>query len=250
MGTEGVGRKLLLTPSGNPTKIPEKQTVTASHKVLTLQALSSSFNAGTAKRGCLLRDFWQSVPPKRPCPLARYRLLQDAPRIIPAAKTRLTAAPDRQWYICYKLYKNSHSSEPSCRSEIFVEDGRAQNSKLRSNLNLMCGTLALKKKHIIEHLASSGTRRTPSLDLALRSLWGFAVGVLKWKWTSSLKRLRIRQGCRRKSPNRKSQSWAHRGALRADARHFKAACQAEKPHTWCMKVLFEKRSPSTLRDLL
>ena len=39
-------------------KPPEKQivgTVTASHKMLTLQALSSSFNAGTAKRGCLGR---------------------------------------------------------------------------------------------------------------------------------------------------------------------------------------------------
>ena len=42
-------------PLATPDK-PEKQavgTVTASHKVLTLQALSSSLNAGTAKRGCL-----------------------------------------------------------------------------------------------------------------------------------------------------------------------------------------------------
>ena len=51
---EGLGRKLLPTPTP-----PEKQTVgtvTASHKMLTLQALSSSFNAGTAKRGCLGKE--------------------------------------------------------------------------------------------------------------------------------------------------------------------------------------------------
>ena len=39
-------------------KIPEKQTVgttTASHKMLTAQALSSALNAGTAERGCLGR---------------------------------------------------------------------------------------------------------------------------------------------------------------------------------------------------
>ena len=54
MDAEGLGRKLLLTPSGDPRRTPEKQTmgtVTASHKVLTLQALSNSLNAGTAKGG-------------------------------------------------------------------------------------------------------------------------------------------------------------------------------------------------------
>ena len=56
MDAEGLGRKLLLTDSGDPRRAPEKQTVgtvRASHKMLTLQALSSSLNAGTAKRGCL-----------------------------------------------------------------------------------------------------------------------------------------------------------------------------------------------------
>ena len=52
MDAEGLGRKLLPTPSGDPRKAPEKQTagsVTASHKMLTLQALSSSLNAGPRK---------------------------------------------------------------------------------------------------------------------------------------------------------------------------------------------------------
>ena len=56
---EGLGRKLLLTPSGDPRGAPEKQTVgtvTASQKMLTLQALSSSLNAGAAKEGCLDRE--------------------------------------------------------------------------------------------------------------------------------------------------------------------------------------------------
>ena len=56
MDAEGLGRKLLLTPSADPRTIPEKQTVgtvTASHKMLTLQALSSSLNAGTATGGSL-----------------------------------------------------------------------------------------------------------------------------------------------------------------------------------------------------
>ena len=50
-----------LAPSEDPRRAPEKQTVgagTASHKMPTLQALSSSLNAGTSKRGCL-------CPPKR-----------------------------------------------------------------------------------------------------------------------------------------------------------------------------------------
>ena len=56
MDAEGLGRRLLLTPLRTPPNVPEKQTlgtVTASHKMLTLQALSSSLNAGTAKRGSL-----------------------------------------------------------------------------------------------------------------------------------------------------------------------------------------------------
>ena len=56
MDAEGLGRRLLLTPLGTPPKVPEKQTVgtvTASHKLLSLQALLSSLNAGTAKRGFL-----------------------------------------------------------------------------------------------------------------------------------------------------------------------------------------------------
>ena len=55
MDADGLGHKLLLTPPlatlGEP---PEKQTVatvTASHKILSLQALSSSFNAGTPRHG-------------------------------------------------------------------------------------------------------------------------------------------------------------------------------------------------------
>ena len=57
MDAEGLGHKLLLTHPGDP-KGPEKPTVgtvTASPYKLTLEALSSSLNAGTAKRGCLGR---------------------------------------------------------------------------------------------------------------------------------------------------------------------------------------------------
>ena len=60
MAAEGLGRGLLLTPLGTPPKVPKKQTVgtvTASHKMLTLRALSSSLHAGTAKRG-----FFQKNP--------------------------------------------------------------------------------------------------------------------------------------------------------------------------------------------
>ena len=56
MDAEGLGCKLLLTSAGDPRGTPEKQTmgtVTASHKMLTLQALSSSLNAGAAKGACL-----------------------------------------------------------------------------------------------------------------------------------------------------------------------------------------------------
>ena len=52
MDAEGLCRKLLLTPPDNPRKTPEMQTlvtVTASHKVLTLQALSHSLNLGRKK---------------------------------------------------------------------------------------------------------------------------------------------------------------------------------------------------------
>ena len=63
MDTEGLGRKLLLTPSRDPRRTPEKQTVgtvTASQKMPSLQALSSSLNAGPGKGGCLgpRRGFW------------------------------------------------------------------------------------------------------------------------------------------------------------------------------------------------
>ena len=68
-------------PPGDPQRTPEKQTEgtgTASHKILTLQALSSSLNAGTAKRGCWSRG--KAVesppavsPPERQRPFARYR---------------------------------------------------------------------------------------------------------------------------------------------------------------------------------
>ena len=53
-------------------------TVTASHKILTLRALSNSLNAGTAKRGCLSRGkAFESppavCPPERSRPFARSR---------------------------------------------------------------------------------------------------------------------------------------------------------------------------------
>ena len=70
MDAEGLGRRLLLTPSGDPRTTPGKQTVgtvTASQKMLSLQALSSFLNAGPAKGGCLGRGeapgrLRQSVP--------------------------------------------------------------------------------------------------------------------------------------------------------------------------------------------
>ena len=82
MDAEGLGRNLLLPPFGDPRRAPEKQTVgtvTASHKMLALQALSSSLNlnAGTAKRDCLGRGEAFGCPPavcppKRPRPFAHY----------------------------------------------------------------------------------------------------------------------------------------------------------------------------------
>ena len=81
MDAEGLGRKLLLTSSGDPRRAPEKQTVgtvTASHKILTLQALSSSLKAGTAKRGCLRRGEAFGCPPAvcppKRRPFAHYRI--------------------------------------------------------------------------------------------------------------------------------------------------------------------------------
>ena len=70
-------------------------TVTASHKILTLQALSSSLNAGTAKRGCLNRGkaFGSPLavcPPERPRPFALCRLL-----LCPFWFRRLSIAPIR-----------------------------------------------------------------------------------------------------------------------------------------------------------
>ena len=63
MDAEGLGRKLLLTRSSHPCRTPEKQivgTVTATQKMLSLQALSSSLNAGAAKGGLPepRRGFW------------------------------------------------------------------------------------------------------------------------------------------------------------------------------------------------
>ena len=83
MDAEGLGHKLLLTPLATLGEPPEKQTVatvTAPHKILSLQALSSSFNAGTAKRGRLSRGKVLKSPPavrppERPRPFARYRVL-------------------------------------------------------------------------------------------------------------------------------------------------------------------------------
>ena len=83
MDAEGLGCKLLLTPQVTPREPHEKQTVgtvAASHHMLTLQALSGSLNAGTAKRGCLGRGKafgWPPAlcPPKRPRPFTHYRNL-------------------------------------------------------------------------------------------------------------------------------------------------------------------------------
>ena len=59
-GRGGFGSQTAPDPPGTPAGEPhEKQTVgtvTASQKILTLQALSSSLNAGTAERGCLGRE--------------------------------------------------------------------------------------------------------------------------------------------------------------------------------------------------
>ena len=63
----GLGRKLLLTPSADPRRAPEKQTVgtvtvTASRKMLTLQALSNSLGGAAWAEERLLGVLRQSVP--------------------------------------------------------------------------------------------------------------------------------------------------------------------------------------------
>ena len=81
MDAEGSGRKLLLSPSGDPLRIPSKQTVgtvTISQNMLTLQTLSNSLNAGAAKGVCLGRGEAFGCPPavcptERPCPFTHYR---------------------------------------------------------------------------------------------------------------------------------------------------------------------------------
>ena len=93
MDPKGLGRKLLLTPSGDTLRTPEKQTVgtvTASHrkqKMLTLDALSSSLNAGTAEGGCLGRGEAFGCPPavcppKRPRPFTHCKCQYQAPLCI------------------------------------------------------------------------------------------------------------------------------------------------------------------------
>ena len=78
MDAEGLGCKLLLTPSVTPEKQPVG-VVTASHKMLTLQALSNSLNAGTAKKKNSLgrekafRGPPAVCPPERPRPFTHCR---------------------------------------------------------------------------------------------------------------------------------------------------------------------------------
>ena len=72
MAAEGLGRKLLMIPSNDPRK-QTVGTVTTFQKMLTLQALSSSLNAGTAERGCLGRGEAFECPPAI-CPPKRPRL--------------------------------------------------------------------------------------------------------------------------------------------------------------------------------
>ena len=80
-GRGGFGSQTAADPPLATPRQPEKQTVgavTASHKMLSLQALSSSLNASTAKRGSLSRGKafeWPLAvcPPKRPRPFTHYR---------------------------------------------------------------------------------------------------------------------------------------------------------------------------------
>ena len=84
-GRGGFGSQTAADPSGDPHRTPElkkkeKQTVgtvTAFHNMLTLQALPSSLNAGTAKGGCLGRGEafgcpLAVCPPERPRPCTHY----------------------------------------------------------------------------------------------------------------------------------------------------------------------------------
>ena len=65
MDAEGLGRGLLLTPLGTPPKVPKKQTagtVTASHNMLTLQAMPALQREALRAKERLLGDLRQSVP--------------------------------------------------------------------------------------------------------------------------------------------------------------------------------------------
>ena len=74
MDAEGLDRKLLLIPCGDPRRAPEKQTVgtvTASQKMLTLQALSSSLNAAL-QRGVVWTEK-RLLDAERPRPFTHSR---------------------------------------------------------------------------------------------------------------------------------------------------------------------------------
>ena len=79
-------------------RLAASRTVTASHKILTLQALSSSLNAGNAKRGCLSRGkaFGSPpavCPPQRPRPFAWYRIMCFCSLPFPEGQGTLISAP-------------------------------------------------------------------------------------------------------------------------------------------------------------
>ena len=92
--------------SGEQSRTEEKQIVgaiVASHKVLTLQALSSSPNASAAKRGCLGQRLFRvtsgSLSPKRPRPFTQYRLRELQSYILETARNPHNLRPqalDRQ----------------------------------------------------------------------------------------------------------------------------------------------------------
>ena len=81
-GRRGFGSQTAADTLSWPRRTPEKQTagtVTVSQKMLTLQALPSSLNAGAAKGGCLGQGeaFGCPVavcPPERPRPFTHYRM--------------------------------------------------------------------------------------------------------------------------------------------------------------------------------
>ena len=81
MDAEGLGRKLLLTrPAtlGEPCVKQTVGTVTASHKMLTPQALSSSLlgwhceERGSSSRGAVFESLPAVCPPEWPRPFARF----------------------------------------------------------------------------------------------------------------------------------------------------------------------------------